>query len=388
MRGLIETRDVALLDKRPHLFGRARQNIMKNKNDNRMGWIRNIEELSTENSNSYTFDYEIATECQIVGVLNYKNGMILCGPLTLDKDQNGQYHYLLKVKQAAFKGYNKQASKKGYYFKDGISGELLALFSLHFQCRFYLLATYSGELSKNGARIKTLNRFLYKTCESYIHPPIFSSKARNFAGLSIFLDSIKALKAERHQQFILACNHYARSLKEIGVDHEMAFIRLVSAVEALSKDIALSKKEDLFSGKNLDDIIKGVVLSGDEKKELEKIFDNRKSSKKFVAFVRKYSKGYLKGGNYKAKHCKITKKQLPDILKTIYDARSSYLHVGEPMHLSRPSMHVIGRKWDTDCSMGGIIDNRSFSVSQKLPHTYFFEGLVRHCLRGFLNEKN
>lgn len=358
------------------------------KNDNRMGWIRNLEKLNKKEADSYFVEYEIATECHIAGVLDYGNGIILCGGLTIEKDENGLYHYLLKVKYAGVEEpyYNNKANKKGYYFKDGILGEFLSVFSLYFQCRFYLIATFTGELTNHGLKIKTGNRFIYRACNPLIHPQIFSSKSRNFAvGLSDFLDTVKSLDTKYHQQFILAGSHYARSLKEIGVDSEMVFIRLVSAIESISKFIKLNKKVDLFSGKTFEDIVKGGVLSKTETEELKKTFENRKSKARFITFVEKYSGGYFRGGNYKAKHCKIPKTQLPKVLRTIYDTRSAYLHNGEPMYLSQP-MHG-GEKWDTDPSMGMIVDNRSFSVSQKLPFTYFFEGLVRQCLLNFLKQK-
>jgi len=358
------------------------------KNDNRMGWIRNREKLSKKETDSYFVEYEIATECHIAGVLDYGNGIILCGGLTIEKDENGLYHYLLKVKYAGVEEpyYNKGANKKGYYFKDGILGELLSIFSLYFQCRFYLIATFTGELTNRGLRIKTANRLVYRSCNSLIHPQIFSLKNRNFAtGLADFFDIVKSLDTKYHQQFILACSHYARSLKEIGVDSEMVFIRLVSAIESISKFIKLDKKADLFSGKTFNDIVRGDLLSNAEKEELKKTFENRKSKARFTTFIEKHSSGYFKGGNYKAKHCKIPKTQLPKVLRTIYDARSAYLHNGEPMYLSQP-MHG-GEKWDTDPSMGMIVDNKSFSASQKLPFTYFFEGLVRQCLLNFLKQK-
>src|ERR1700687_6278972 len=43
-----------------------------------------------------------------------------------------------------------------------------------------------------------------------------------------------------------------------------------------------------------------------------------------------------------------------------------------------------GEKWDTDPTLGMIVDNRSFTASQKLPYTFFFEGLVRQCLLNYL----
>jgi len=223
--------------------------MAQTKNDNRMGWIRNLEKLGKKEADSYFVEYEIATECHIAGVLDYGNGIILCGGLTIEKDENGLYHYLLKVKYAGIEEpyYNKKANKKGYYFKDGILGELLSIFSLYFQCRFYLIATFTGELTNHGLRIKTGNRFIYRSCNPLIHPQIFSSKNRNFAtGLADFLDTVKSLDTKYHQQFILACSHFARSLKEIGVDSEMVFIRLVSAVESISKFIKLDKKTDLI----------------------------------------------------------------------------------------------------------------------------------------------
>ena len=54
------------------------------------------------------------------------------------------------------------------------------------------------------------------------------------------------------------------------------------------------------------------------------------------------------------------------------------------MYLSRP-MHG-GEKWDTDPSVGKIVDNRTIPDSKKLPYTYFFEGLVRQCLINFLKK--
>ena len=70
------------------------------------------------------------------------------------------------------------------------------------------------------------------------------------------------------------------------------------------------------------------------------------------------------------------------------------------MFLSQPIKG--GEKWDTDPTVGMIVDNRlfpppkkvpssgaisdnrSYIPSQKLPYAYFFEGLVRQCLVNYL----
>src|SRR3989338_8449866 len=133
---------------------------MTKQNDNRMAWIRNLERLSKSSKGAYYSEFEIASECRIVGPLNYKGGKIRCSPFSMDKDMNGLYHYLLSIKYPQYSGsYNEKADKKGYYFKEGEIGELLALFSLHFQRRFYLVATYQGELTSKSVKTKFENNF-------------------------------------------------------------------------------------------------------------------------------------------------------------------------------------------------------------------------------------
>ena len=355
--------------------------------DKRMLWILNIEKLKKNYLESYYIEYEIVSECYISGLLNYQNGMILCGPLTMEKDKNGLYHYALKIKFSSPEElYNHtKAKRKGYLFKEGILGEILSLISIFFQCRFYLIASYFGELTEKSIKAKHEYSLNYYPCNPDIHPSIFLNKDKNFTkGLCEFLESIRSLNPELHQKFILACYHYARALKEIGKDHEMVFIRLVSSIEALSKDFDLKRKDDLLVGKKFDDIIINSVLIEEEMVELEKTFENRKSRMKFKRFIEKYSEGFFKGGNYKAKHTRIFKKDLGKTLDAIYSARSKYLHAGEPMYLSLP---IKGEhKWDTDPSLSMIMDRKRMPKSQKLPYTHWLERLVRHSLLNYLDD--
>ena len=362
------------------------------KNDNRMSWIRNAEKLSASPDGGYYCEYEFVSECRITGLLDYENGKLICGLFTLEEDRNGLYHYLLRIQYPKFEGgYNEKADKKGYYFKDGIIGELLSLFSLYFQCRFYIVAIYQGELTNRSIKIKMEQEFSYKKIPKGIHPKIFSEDNKNFAvGLSDFLDSVRKLDSQKHQRFILACHHYARSLKEVGRDSEMVFIRLVSAIEILSGAYKLRKKDNPLNGEKFSVMFNDTSLTKEQAKQLKEILKVNgqgkiqigKSKQKFINFVKAHSTGCLKGGNWKAKHVRITRQNLPDVLTTIYDARSRYLHSGEPMYLSQ-FMHGAG-KWDTDPSLGMMIDNRKFPSAHKLPYTYWFENLVRHCLLNYL----
>ena len=351
--------------------------------DNKMGWVRNLEELKISNTSGYFVEYELASDSYIPGLLDYNNGKILCSPMTFERGITGLYKYLLKVEFAHIDDptFNQNANKKGYLFKEGIPGELTALLSLYFQCRFYLLAAYY--LTSQGSKVKSEYEIVFRPCGPNFNPAYFPGSDRNFAvGLSDFLNLVICIDVKYHQQLILACYHYAKALKEFGIDEEMVFIRLVSAIEALSQWAKLKNSDDLFDGRQFSEVVKTDLLFIDEQNELENIFETRKSKIRYKRFIEQYSKGFFKGGNFKAPHTKIKKANLPKTLDAIYDSRSHYLHKGKPMYLSLPMRG--GQKWDTDPSLEMIIDNRKFSKKEKLPYGDFFQRLVRHCLMQFI----
>ncbi|MDA3791478.1 MAG: hypothetical protein PF503_23650 [Desulfobacula sp.] len=358
---------------------------MKQKLDNRMEWIRNAEKLNIKSTSTYSAEYELASESYIPGVLDFENGSILCGVMTFNKDPKGYYKYLLKIKYP----YNDEtfrvqdANKKGYLFKGGIPGELIALFSLFFQCRFFLLSAYSGELSSTSIKLKSEYSPQLGFCKPHFDPDTFPDGKRNFSiDLGDFLNKLQQIDTSYHQDIILGSYNYSRALKEFGIDEEMVFIRLVSAIESFSKWVKLTEKDDLFKGIDLNDILKTNIFSEKDRSELESIFNVRKTKAKFKAFVELYSKGFFKGGNFKASHMRIKKSELPTALNAIYDGRSGYLHRGEVLYLSRPIRG--GQKWDTDPTVGMIMGNRQFSAKMKLPYSSWFQRLVRHCIMQFI----
>jgi len=269
--------------------------------------------------------------------------------------------------------------------------------SVFFRCRLYFISSrlLPGNPSL-GMTIKTEYPFVRVKCNPGIHPPIFQNPNKNLAtGFKEFLNTVRTLDQKLHQDFILACHHYARAVKEVGVDAEMVFIRLVSAIETLSTNMPLDHKDDKLEKQGVTDLIEQSTLPKELKNELKTVFDVRKSRKRFVRFIEKHSSGFFKGGNFKAKQLKIKRANLGKVLNVIYAARSKYLHAGEPMFLSQPFKG--GEKWDTDPTAGMIIDNRLFPApkkvtpsgtvetpSQKLPYAYFFEGLVRQCLLNYV----
>ena len=352
-----------------------------------MGWIRNLESL--DGAQHYTVEYELASECQIPGLLDYADGKIICAPMSIRESKDGLWLYNLILTYPFGRpcDVNRKVDEKGYYFKDSIVGELLALISLFFRCRFYLISSRDAPANRRqGLTIKTEYPFLRRSCNPGIHPPVFENGNKKFGKeVADFLDLARTLDVNLHQKFVLACHHYALALKEIGIDPEMIFIRLVSAIEALAKDMPLATKDDALEERTVIDLIEGSKLNGKLQNELKSVFEVRKSGKRFIRFVETHCAGFFKGGNFKAKHLKIKRTDLPKTLAVIYKARSRYLHEGE-------SMSLITRikgfdKWDLDPGEG-VVDNRLFPASKKLPHAYFFEGLVRKCILDYLQKNS
>ena len=110
-------------------------------NDNRMGWIRNLEVL-VSGCPHYTVEYELGSERDISGLLDYADGQIVSAPMTTEESRDGLWLYNLILHYPLGAGrFNPKADDEGYCFKQGILGELIALMSLFFRCRFYLISS-------------------------------------------------------------------------------------------------------------------------------------------------------------------------------------------------------------------------------------------------------
>lgn len=350
--------------------------------DNRMEWIRNFSKIVEEGAETYYVEYELVSECHIPSVLDYNNGAILCAGMGSEGELK---HYLLKIKYKTYPEYNQNATHDGYYFDGGIAGELVSLLSLFLQCRFYQIAIYRGELSSHELRSKHELPFMYKKCDPPIHPTIFEQegRTRRFIDTVALLDQVQKLDPKYHHAFALAVRQYSIALRNIGVDEEMVFIRLVSAIEALSKYMDLEPEDDPLAGKTLKEIIAKEHQNPQTIDAIRSIFNTRKTSLKFRKFIWKYMRDTLpatppmENTGYKW----ITTENVDEILQRVYKARSKYLHEGQPMYLS---LHMHGILGDFDPSMGMIIDNREFKECEQLPLPSPFENLVRQCLINFL----
>jgi hypothetical protein len=181
---------------------------------------------------------------------------------------------------------------RGYVFRDGPIGELLALFSLFLEARFYLLSISDRASAQDSFPVKRELQPLRGTFGPDLDEVIFSGTDRNFAtGLGPFLDEIRSIPSEKHQAVAFAANHYARALRQIGIDDEMVFVRLVSAVESVNGQQTIPDVR--VDGRTLEQRLGLCQLTDDERKEFEKLIQTRMARQRFVAFLEEFSRGFF-----------------------------------------------------------------------------------------------
>jgi len=353
-----------------------------------MQWILTLEECDKKkNGKEYFTEYEICSEVRMPGVLNYGDGYLHCS-LFQEANQEGLYIYIVRIKhiEKEYKFNADAYSKEGYYFKNGPIGELMALFSVYFQARFYLKATIIGELAPENIRLRFESEFQYKKPHPLSNFEMFSDQKRNWAnedGLKLFLDKVKKIDQEYHQNLIQSFFWYAEAIKEIGIDRQLFFIKMVSAVESLLGFIEIPP-DDLE--KKLTKLIDKGEFTEQESGEIKNWLENRKIGQRFSNFFQNYSNDFFKGGRRKAPQCFIKKEELDKYTKRIYNTRSKYLHTGKPMWVSSDMTVEDAKFWDLDPSLGKMIDRRAFPVSEKLPRTRWFERITNYCLKNFIEE--
>lgn len=355
--------------------------------DNCMEWVLETERFEkTTDGKAYYTDYEICSEAYIGGVLEYGNGVILCSILQSEANRDGLYAYLLRIKQIEenFEFNKDNYSENGYYFEKGIVGELIALFSVCFQCRFFHKSTTGGELSPHSIKFRSEYEFNQKKPHEHWHYEMFSKQKRNWAdgGIATFLDKIKLADGRYHQKLIWACDWYAEAIKEIGLEKQLFYAKMVFCIEALLKFVELPSDSIEQKMKKL---LAENFFIDDEKQQINNWIENRRIGKKFKIFLQTYSKGFFDDERTDPAHCCVKEHELNMYAGIIYSARSNYLHTGKPLYISDDYGMEEAKTWDL-CPSGEImIDRRKISGNDKLPRIRWFERITNYCLKNFIN---
>ncbi|MBI4449994.1 hypothetical protein HY634_02965 [Candidatus Uhrbacteria bacterium] len=280
------------------------------------------------------------------------------------------------------------ATQKGYHIPGGIVGELMSLFALVLRCRFYLVAMERGQLTETSVRIRDEYPFFRFQCSPNYYPEIHSgdgAPSRHMDQVRIFLDDVRKLDSSLHFKFARACLYYHSALREIGRDEELAFVRLVSAIEVLSKDHPLPPEETATIEQGFDMALASDQWSAEQRKALEDCKRSclYKTGKRFVEFLRYHSSGYGAATASPPAHLCIPESDIAEYAKRIYGARSLYLHEARPMYLSK-RMPGWEQGWHVSLDQGMAVDRKRYRAEEKLPYLNWFEGLVRHCLVRYL----
>jgi hypothetical protein len=116
--------------------------------DNLMKCLLLLEELQTKDKSDIFEEYEYFSDSRITGRFSY--GTV--NPVTFhmiqhEEDERGYYRYLLSIPSIKIEQSDtyesaieifKTATEDGYYFKEGVPGEFISVFSVFCRARFFL----------------------------------------------------------------------------------------------------------------------------------------------------------------------------------------------------------------------------------------------------------
>ena len=375
--------------------------------DNRMAIFRFIE---TEFPEEYPIQerYILASEKYITGHITLLSPSgkerISMRLWQTEKDRDGLYKYIIKFSygtqisdtekrdkenQERLQSFHEDGEfskplKKvaGYRFHGSYIDEICCLLSLRFQARFYLLFRFD-----DNTKFDFDWNFFPVSHSS--HPTIFDKDGSNENNFNHhfepFLEKIKTIDPLMHQKIALSAYFYREALHSIGVNNNIVFTHLVSAIETFT---------DIERNKVLVEKLKSVIdtngsFSTEEKSVILNAVSHTGVKKAFIKFIADNSQSW---GEFKKEsdpewHLKILNEasgiySLPEVLKRVYNSRSSYLHEGTPMFIERnfnDGQHF-------SMSRGAIIDNVSYLEEEKLPYAHIFEDLVRFSILNFINQ--
>lgn len=345
--------------------------------DKRMQFIRNIEVLTNKNIETHVTEYEVITDAHIVGEFTY--GPYYFTVWEIGIKQEGEKRKLcLRIRERALsKDYqpSETATRSAYYHGGGIADELLALASLSLRRKFQL-----GPI----VRMNDIPRIL-SLRKDWIDRSLVTGRS-NLEELLELLKLVEGLNSDYHQRFILAVRLYHRALLLIEEQPDLAYLNLISAIETLCQDHDIGK----ITISDLDQEIAELMDSMENKDLRNKIEQailkrERFIGRRFVAFIIDHTDEDFWTKEKRPEHGRIEPKDLANLLKRIYERRSRTLHTGEPFPASIFSPPIMGA--EIDFSLNVIKGEKKWEPKDFIPHPYFFERLVNHVLKTFL-EKN
>ncbi len=367
--------------------------------DNRMRCITYVKELegyevpADDFFAGYATEYEYFSDSRICGLFKIgEKHPITFRMIESEKNEFGYYRYLLRIptiinptllgkmtnEEYSAKVLNNfdSARKDGYYFKEGLAGELICIFAVCLRARFYL----RNQVSRNNTGVSTKIThpiFLPNTVSEY--KSIFDDKKKNLTSdLVPFFQKVMNLPDKGHFNIIHAFREYHEALKNIGIDHDIAYLKFVVAIEGIA---SIEKGRSSFK-EDFPEYI-DVLVDKEKLSQINTMWENRGSFKSVVSFFEKY---LLKENAEFTKTMFTNEKgesQIIPLKKTvdrIYVARSKYVHEGLQMLISMNSFDDSAY----EAISGGVRDRKKISISELLPVISYFDLMVNNSLIAYV----
>lgn len=345
------------------------------KYDQEMYFIRNIKELKKDDIETISTEYEVITDSHIVGDMKFGPYYFAIWEFSLKKEGEKRKLCLRmnERSQTTFIPGVSESRKDSYYHGGRIADEIVILASLFLRRRLIL-----GPQVRRDGKPELIRRDIkYRWNDEQLVKGRSSLK-----DLEPSFKQLETFEPKLHQRFILSVKFYHQAIEIIEERSTMAYLNLVSAVEALCQDFDIGEVKI----KDIDDKLAELVDKIEDrelKSELEKhiMKRNRLLKRRFVSFILAHLDDSFWEEN-RPKYGLIEPKELQNLLKRIYDQRSSTLHSGEPF----PPIDLTtdGEEICTAISVSHM--EKEWKRHEFIPYVHFFERLVNHVLKNFISK--
>lgn len=264
-----------------------------------------------------------------------------------------------------------EGTKDAYYHGGGPMEEISALFALHFRTSFEPGRTVRMDDLPRRFSMDAKNR------------PATTLIRNNLEDGKETLDLARSMRQDRKLSFMLGLKFYSQALRQMDSEPDLAFISLISAVEAVA---GTHYSEDVVGFDDEMEQLLARIEDQELQSELRQVLWRRAAVKrKVLKFFADYITPEFWSDSTRPPEewQRVQEADYLVLMKRMYDVRSGFLHAGKPI----PPMvfhSVGGAEMDSSSSMQSGM--RKWERNEYLPHISFIERLVNHLLNEYLKK--
>lgn len=282
---------------------------------------------------------------------------------------------------------SKTQRRKAFYHGGGAAEEVVALASLFLRRRLKL----GPEVRIDGNPVMMERNFGVRT-DKYL----IEGKS-NLAELRPWMELAHNLREEVHLPFVLAARLYQQALSQIQSAPDLAYLNLVSAIEALANRQKISQPIVADYDQHLAGLLERIEDRELQDRLSERILGHLNEGKiglRFVQFILNHVEDSFWDEQSRPPEAKdetdpeklrkwglVVPEDLSELMQRVYAQRSKTLHEGRPF----PSWALRSTRDEDLPRSPGIASGGGFWAEEDfIPYLPFMERLVRHVLITFL----